>query len=390
MTLAWGNWDVRVYAADAWVSLAPRFAENNGHIVNMLEKMATDPVPQVRLQIAQNLQVICVAAPDRMWAIAEKIAQEECNGGVLAAFLGRFLHRFCQNDPDRCEAIIEVILNRLSIEFSEELTGREKILEALGSLASQLWVGQERPLACNWLEGWSDEPEEFEDSLRQFLSSLRAALFVRYVENIEPEDIAMCGRAQHSLNCILEKALAKSALYFDKAMNGSLPDEEREAAGQKYKAAEKIIHHAMNQLYFGAGAFKSNEKEKPGLPTNRSKKAFLTDYAQILHSLQNSREPATHHELIELYEFLIPGNPVAVFHALHEILTGTASRDGYQFESLGSGAVVRIVKRYIAEYRSALEDKDARQKLICILQVFSDVGWSEAIELLYELPDLLR
>lgn len=99
MSLSWGNWDVRVYAAESWVSLAPRFAADNPHIVDMLETMLGDPVPQVRLQVARNLQVISVAAPDRMWEMAYRVASSEPHEGVLASFLGVFLRKFTWAEP---------------------------------------------------------------------------------------------------------------------------------------------------------------------------------------------------------------------------------------------------------------------------------------------------
>lgn len=87
---------------------------------------------------------------------------------------------------------------------------------------------------------------------------------------------------------------------------------------------------------------------------------------------------------------MIPGDPVAVFEAIHSILTGPGAEESYQYESLGSAAVVKLVRRYIADYRGIFEDSERRAKLVEILQLFSEVGWTDAIKLLYELPDLLR
>jgi len=66
MTISWGNWDVRVYAADAWVSLASRFGAEHSVIIDRLEEFLQDREPAVRLQVAQRLQVISAVAPERM------------------------------------------------------------------------------------------------------------------------------------------------------------------------------------------------------------------------------------------------------------------------------------------------------------------------------------
>jgi hypothetical protein len=52
--------------------------------------------------------------------------------------------------------------------------------------------------------------------------------------------------------------------------------------------------------------------------------------------------------------------------------------------------IVRVITRYIADYRSIFEDDARRARLIEILRLFSDVGWPDALRLLYEIPELLR
>lgn len=87
---------------------------------------------------------------------------------------------------------------------------------------------------------------------------------------------------------------------------------------------------------------------------------------------------------------MIPGDPAGVFDALHALLTGPAAREGYHYEGLAAPVIVRMITRYIADYRSIFEHEARRSALMEILRLFSDVGWSDALTLLYELPDLLR
>lgn len=110
----------------------------------------------------------------------------------------------------------------------------------------------------------------------------------------------------------------------------------------------------------------------------------------MLALLAASHEPSTHHHLVELYEFLIPGDAAGVFDALHALLTGPATREGYHYESLAAPVIVRMVTRYIADHRSIFEDDTRRAALVEVLRLFSDVGWSDALRLLYDLPELLR
>jgi hypothetical protein len=76
-----------------------------------------------------------------------------------------------------------------------------------------------------------------------------------------------------------------------------------------------------------------------------------------------------------------------VFDALRALLLGSAAREGYQYERLAAAVIVRMITRYIADHRSIFEDDGRRAALVAILRLFSDVGWSEALKLLHDLPD---
>lgn len=388
MSISWGNLSVRVYAAEAWASLAPRFAEERPQIVDQIEAILQDDEPAVRLQAAQNLQVICKAAPNRMWSMGERIAASESNEQILTSYLGHALRRFSHAEPDRCERILTLAKDRLS-EFSDKDGSRNRLKECLGGWAAQLYAGQGRPIARVWIEEWAADPKRFQDALNAYTSSLRGAFFGRYAADAEQGDRDMCDRAQEGLRVILGPALAISAKQHT-VLTTATTQEEKKAAAELYSAAEHVIHHATMQLYFGAGARAEDKEDGPGLNNPDTKSRFLADYAQILGLLQKSREPATLHYLIELYEYLIPGDPVAVFTAIHAILIGVGAEEGYHYENLGCTAVVKVVKRYIADHRGIFEDPARRAMLVEILQLFSEVGWSDALRLLYELPDLLR
>lgn len=388
MSISWSNYSVRVYAAEAWVSLAARFAEERPEIVDRIEAILQDNAPAVRLQAAQNLQVICKAAPDRMWSMGERIAASESEEQILTAYLSRALRRFSHAEPERCEHILTLAKNRLT-EFSDKDGSNDCLQECLGGWAARLHAGQDRPMGRAWIEEWAADPQRFQDALNAYSSSLRGTFFRRYAADAEQGDRAMCHRAQEGLKAILGPALAISAKEHAVLISVTT-DEEKKAAAERYGAAERVIHHAMNQLYFGAGARAEDQEDGPGLNNPNTKSRFLTDYAAILGLIQQSREPATLHRLIELYEYLIPGDPEAVFTAIHAILTGVGAEEGYQYENLGSSAVVRVVKRYIADHRGIFEDTMRRAMLVEILQLFSEVGWTDALRLLYDLPDLLR
>lgn len=389
MSIGWGNLSVRVYAAQAWVSLTARFAAEHPIIVERLAAILEDPEPAVRLQGARNLQVIFLVAPDRMWALGERLAAVETSAEVLVSYLNHSLRRFSRTDPERCERILAIARSRLA-GFAGDAGARDLLQESLGDWTARLFVRQGRPLLGTWLREWAADPEENADLLNAYSSSLRTVYFGRYANHSDDVADAACDRAQEGLEAILTSSirLSSAARW---ALRSDVTDEEAQAAGRAYDAAERVIHHAMNQLYFGSGAHADAQDDVlPGLADPGAKARFLLDYSAILGLLRQSREPATLHHLIELYEFLIPGGPAAVFTAIHAIVLGRGAEEGYQFESLASASVVNVVKRYIADHRGVFDDARGRDMLVEILQLFSEVGWPDALRLLYDLPDLLR
>jgi hypothetical protein len=388
-SLSWGNWEVRVYAAQAYVELTRRFGETHGELVTSFDAMLADPAPQVRLQAAQRLLVLWNVARDRMWELAEQVARDEPNTGVLCGFLDYVLPGVTWHDVEKCKAIIEIVRARREAVERDDKPGRDKVAEQLGGLTAQLWCWQEEAVALEWLKAWAGDPAAHREYFTSFLSMLRGAFFARYADGQE-RDASLADRSQQAAMVILEACSAAADASHAAVMGETVEGAEREAAIANYKAAESVIGHLMNQIYFGSGAHANNREAKVGLTSPDTILRFLGDYRPMLALLATSHEPSTHHHLIELYEFLIPGDPAGVFDALHALLTGPAAREGYHHESLAAPVIVRMITRYIADHRSIFEDNMRRAALVEILRLFSDVGWSDALKLLYELPDLLR
>jgi hypothetical protein len=389
-SIGWGNWDVRVYAAGALVYLAHRFSTERPDILDQFEAGLADPVASVRLQVAQNLHVVSVADVERMWRLGARIATTEADLEVVASYVNGSLPQFGTSDPDRCEALLAIVKDRLATESSDESV---KVLdEVLGGWASELYVEDGRPLARQWLDEWSRDLVRYQSSLYQFISMQRGHLFARYNAGAGEEQRAMTDRAQQEIAQIVERASAAAAE--DRATFISDADQSaKDAVVPRYRAASMLVNHAMNQFYFGSGAYSGPEGQKReliGLITRDAKAQFLGDYAQILACLARSTEPNTLHHLLELYEFLMPADPVGVFDTIYGIVM-TAGRDsGYHLEGQGSAAVVRMVKTYIADHRNVFDDDTRRDQLTALLRLFSGVGWPDAVRLLYELPELLR
>jgi hypothetical protein len=67
------------------------------------------------------------------------------------------------------------------------------------------------------------------------------------------------------------------------------------------------------------------------------------------------------------------------------------AKAGYQYESLAADLMVRLVERYLADYRPLLRQSDeCRRRLVDILDTFVSAGWPSARRLSYRLEDIFR
>jgi hypothetical protein len=167
-----------------------------------------------------------------------------------------------------------------------------------------------------------------------------------------------------------------------------LPTSDDEGWGS---ASASILNNISDQLYFASGAFRGGQREgQVALDEIALKMAFLADTANVLRRIGDVGPPATIYRLIDLLDFLAPGDPAQVFDLVAHALLGAGKRHGYQLESLGADRFVQIIGRFLADNRDIFTADARRRDLIACLDVFSEVGWPAARRLLYRLPELLR
>jgi hypothetical protein len=64
---------------------------------------------------------------------------------------------------------------------------------------------------------------------------------------------------------------------------------------------------------------------------------------------------------------------------------------GYQYESLAADLIVRLIERYLAEYRFVLRaNPECRRVLLEILDTFVEAGWPSARRLTYRMEEIFR
>jgi hypothetical protein len=159
--------------------------------------------------------------------------------------------------------------------------------------------------------------------------------------------------------------------------------------------ALRIVDGAAREIYFGSGAYgarnRQTDDENPVAGTPELRSRLLREMKPTLTALAQVPYPSVTHHLLETLEAFIADDPTAIFRLVTDALISGGRAGGYQLESLGSDLFVRIVRRYLADFRSVIaSDEDLRQRLMSALDIFVEAGWPEARRLVYDLPEMLR
>ncbi len=386
-TMGWGNWDVRVYAAQGYVALARKGLD--GDFEPRFRRMLVDPVPTVRHQISCALNTLWDVARPTMWQLMEFVAEHETHPEVLAFFVSGPMGRMAGADPDRCALIVSKVLGAAEAYAVAKEDGRGDLTEAVAMIAAHLWLGRGDLIAKQWIDGWIANLSVGSRFVGRLISELRGPLFLKWDEKVEANRGATIqNRARELLSVIVDAEIAELNEAKD-----LLRDGKQELAAPLYRRSGHHLEHAANQLYFGSGASsaaRGNSNFASSLSNKQRKEEFIVEYGDLLQRIGDTGISSIVYHLVELYEFLAEASPEAVFDRISDLLLGPAASDGYQFESLAETALVRLVQMYLADYRSVFSDNARRERLVKVLELFSRAGAPEALRLLYELPDLLR
>lgn len=98
--------------------------------------------------------------------------------------------------------------------------------------------------------------------------------------------------------------------------------------------------------------------------------------------------PIAHH-LIQTPETFIPIEPSEVFALIAQAVKST-EQGGYGNEQMASDLIVRIVQRYLSDYRAIFADHARLNDLMDCLDVFVRAGWPAAQALTFKLGEIWR
>jgi hypothetical protein len=371
----------RVDGGQAAINLCQINSATAERFLPTLEELVRDPHPDVRLAIASSLGALWDTAREGMWRLAEYVARQEKNRRVLEAFCG-FLTQAVHGDPRRIEELLFAILER--IEVKDDRPGKE-LRECIGRLMVLLWVSHDSANARQVVARWLEDAENHDVEFGHAIVSIREGLILGY-KGENPTDIAIRRRCQDFAAQLVETTATGLERYF------ACPAADRSDDGNRRAGVCARLLDAMGmQFYFSSGAFRDGQAdEKQRLTSDRDKEQFLAENAKTFHRIGDAGPPHTIYNLIQMLDFLMPGNPKLAFDLVAHAVSTAGRNQGFQNEKLGGDRAVALIGRCLADYREIFADRNRCDRLIACLDAFVMAGWPAATRLLYQLPELLR
>jgi hypothetical protein len=382
----WSSPAPRVEAAGALMALVRAQGHPDPNLTQLIESLAKDPSAAVRHQILGRTNMLFDADRPLMWKLCEIGFTDEKNEGVISFFLpavAYVLRERPQWFTEQLLALDERVGGQPRVEGS-----RDEFVAHLVQLLLQLWFVYDQAAAGDRVRTWTNDPVAHAKRVQDALSALRGAMLQGDPARPNPNDDRVRARTIE----IFERTVQKvGPLFTGLAERRDLTESERATA----ETALHILDQAASQIYFSSGACgtrnRQDNEENPVAGTPEVRARFLREMAPTLSALAQVPYPSVTHHLLETLEAFIPDDPLVIFRLVTEVLVSGGRAGGYHLESLGSHLFVRIVRRYLADFRAVIaSDDDLRHRLMRALDVFVEAGWPEARRLVYDLPEMLR
>ncbi|MBU5206333.1 ATP-binding protein [Bacillus safensis] len=381
-SVGWGIPAPRIQAAIGVINIAKYETYMDEELKNTIKSLITDPVPAVRFNLVSNLKMLCENHEDFMWEMIMLVAQNESNYSILRELVASSLFPLINKNNEK----VMDLLTKIYYKTKGERKGGDLRNACLTTFLNQ-FLEKEDLISRNIIYSIIERPQVYFGENLHLISSLRSLLVIGSVEQINEHHNKIRNNSWELLEGIVSNTLKGykelQSSYKDK---GQLADPE----SQQINDLARIADSACKNVYFASGAYDEKKQQEKNNALTVFHKRFWEEACAVMEMLSEFGIPSITHKLLQTLEFLAPLNPSVVFKQIGKVVM-SGEKGGYQFESLGVSLIVKLIERYLAEFRSIfIEESDNGRILLLILDVFVTVGWPESRRLTYRLDQLFR
>ena len=376
---SWGAPIARIEAAAGLVSLARHGLYCSSDVLEAIQRLGRDPAPEVRYQIAANITLLYQTAPEQMWDFLEERSQAETSNAVLDS-LAYCLNRLAGPHPDRSVELSRRIFDRVQGGAGAEEPRRTCLHTLVG-----LHVWRDHAVAKQVIYDLITDVQTHARELQVVSSSLREPMTRGVSGESNSEDSGIRARAIELFHSIAVAGCGAFTSLFARSQGEGWSESDAEIL----REVARLVDHVATELYFASGVFVGGQSGEKRI-TFEEQERFYRELTPTIDLLSTIGLASMVQRLVEMLEVFVPLDPRKVFLQVSALVEG-GKRDNYHYESLATEHIFRIVARYLAEYRSLLqEDAECRTALRKTLDAFVAAGWPAAQQLSYRLDEIFR
>jgi hypothetical protein len=371
----------RIQAAAGLMQPACTEEGTNESVLAEIDMLAADPVAAVRAQIAMRLSLLREHAPQQMWRIAEGFRDGEPSAAVRRALL-RALPRMAPADVRRVAAFAEALH---AAAAGEE--GASALRGACVELLSEIHIWKDDAPAGAYLrKAVLAEPGVHREETRRVAIALRDPLVHG---DDTPGQTALRARAIALCEFAVQGAAGEFACQMERVERKGTAGDETDEDFLRLRGAAELLDAVASEVYFASGVFQLRQGKPDPISPERRHRLYI-EAGPLLDRLAEVPVAKVIHYLVQTLEGMVDFDPRGVFLRFARVIAlGRETR--YETETLAVNVFVRVVERYLAEYRTLIgSDAEMREALVTMLDTFVDAGWPQARRLTYGLHELFR
>ena len=358
------------------------FFHPDAELLDAIEKLASDPVPSVRMVTAGRLFIVSAKAPEKFWHIVENRATHETNN-VVQKRLYATLTRVVVENEEKTTHVMDKLLKHTPPP-TEWLDPTDPFIALL------MWLR----IDCE--NTWARKTIEdtlFNDPIR-FANTLNRAVFWVIKNYVVPKNIET-ERAKRAIEWLSEVIDVVSDGI--KELCTILKEHRIEEVEKQLHDTYKVIDEVIVRLYFAVARKRDGDEEPVEEIPDELRRRFYNEVkplmARVIDFVQDRESGVmfaeTAHYFIKLLTRFLSCNPKEVL-GLAEGVARSSKQSGYNFDSLAVRDVVKFVEIVLADHRSEVRDGKGLEDLLKLLDIFIEAGWSDAIGLVWCLDEVFR
>ena len=361
------------------------FHQSDAEMLDAIEKLASDPVPSVRMVTAMELFMVYFTKPDRFWRIVDDRATHETNSVVqkyIYFTLAKVVTRKKENE-EKTTRVMDKLIKRISPPI-ERLEAVDPFIDLLVWLA----IDRENSWALKAIE------DTFFTNPIRFANPLRHAVFRVMEDYVVPKKIET-ERVKRAIKWLSEVIDVVSDGI--KELCTILKEHRNEEVNQQLHDVYGVIDQVIRCLNLEVVRERGESEEEAEEIPDELRCCFYSEIKPLMEGIIDfALDPengvmfaGTAHYFMQLLTSFLSCNPKEVLH-LAEGVVRSSERFGYSLDSLAVEDVVNLVEIVLADHRDEVRDGEGLADLLNLLDIFAKTGWPDALRLVWRLDEVFR